>query len=293
MAAGAPSSYDLSGYRQGLKDAGFVEGKNLLIEYRWGNDDPALMSAQADDLVRRRVQVIVAAASGLVAHAAQKATGTIPIVFGFGIDPVQQGLVTSLNHPGGNVTGVTSRASELFGKQISLFHELVPQATRVGVLANSVSVQLAAVTHDSQSAASALGLSADILTVATAADIDGLFARLAAEKRIEGLIVSNDPLFIAQRVQLATLAAQHALPAIYPFREMAVAGGLMSYGPNLAERDREAGRYVGRILRGEKPGDLPVEQMSKFALVINMKAARALGLPVSNSLQLLADEVIE
>jgi putative ABC transport system substrate-binding protein len=289
---GTPTSYDLSGFRQGLKEAGYVEGQNLRIEYRFANDDPARLPELAADLVGRKVNVIAAVASALAARAAN-ATNTIPIVFGHGIDPIKQGLVASLNRPGGNVTGVLSLASELYGKQIGLLHELMPQAVHLGVLASPKNAIYESIVKDTQSAALAKGQTAEILDANTSADIDAVFARIGNEKRVQGLLVTNEPLFVGQRVQLAILAARYAVPAIYPFREQTEAGGLLSYGPNLADRDRQLGLYVGRILHGENPGDLPVQQMSKFELIINLKTAKALGLIIPNSLQLLADEVIE
>lgn len=290
---GTPSSYDLSGFRQGLKDAGYVEGQNLAIEYRFANDDPARLPELASDLVRRQVRVIATVANGLAARAAKDATNTIPIVFGYGIDPVKQGLVASLNRPGGNVTGVISLANELFGKQLGILYELLPQTVHIGVLANPKSATHESIVKDTQAAASAIGQTIEILDAGTSGEIDAAFVRFGDEKRAQGLLVTNDPFFLARRVQLAILAARYAVPAIYPFREMVDAGGLLSYGPNLADRDRQAALYVGRILKGENPADLPVQQMSKFELVINLKTAKALGLSVPNSMQLLADEVIE
>jgi putative ABC transport system substrate-binding protein len=290
---GTPSGYDLSGFRQGLKDGGFVEAQNLAIEYRFANDDPTHLPELASDLVRRQVRVIAVIASGLAARAAKDATNTIPIVFGHGVDPVKLGLVASLNRPGGNVTGIISLANELYGKQLGILHELLPQATHFAVLANPKGTIHETIVKDTQAAASAIGLTIEILDAGTSGDIDAVFMHLGDEKRAKGLLVTNDPFYIAQRVQLAILAARYAVPAIYPFSAMAEAGGLLSYGPNLAERDRQTGLYVGRILKGENPADLPVQQMSKFELVINMKTAKALGLSVPNSMQLLADDVIE
>ncbi|HEV2968563.1 MAG TPA: ABC transporter substrate-binding protein [Pirellulales bacterium] len=291
---GTPSGYDLSGFRQGLKDAGYVEGQNLAIEYRFANDDPSRLSELASDLVRRQVRVIAAVASGLAARAAKDATNTIPIVFGYGADPIKQGLVANLNRPGGNVTGIISLANELYGKQLGILHELLPQAAHFAVLANPKGTSIyESIVKNSQAAASAIGQTIEILNASTDGEIDAVFMRLGDEKSAQGLLVTNDPFYIARRVQLAILAARYAVPAIYPFREMAEVGGLLSYGPNLAERDRQTGLYVGRILKGEKPADLPVQQMSKFELVINLKTAKALGLSVPNSMQLLADAVIE
>jgi putative ABC transport system substrate-binding protein len=290
---GAPDSYDLAGFRQGLRDAGYVEGQNLAIEYRWASDHVDRLPELAADLVRRQVRVIAAIASALSVSAARAATSTIPIVFGYGGDPVQNGHVTSLNRPGGNVTGMTSLSGELIGKQLGILHELLPQAAHFGFLSSVVNGNYETTVQEAQAAALAIGRTIEALSASTGREIDSVFARLTDEKRVQGLLVSNDPFLLAQRVQLAILAAHYNVPAIYPFPQQAEAGGLMSYGPNLAERDREVGRYVGRILKGEKPADLPVLQQSKFQFVINLDTARAIGVTVSNAMQLLADQVIE
>jgi putative ABC transport system substrate-binding protein len=214
-------------------------------------------------------------------------------VFGVGIDPVKEGLVASLNRPGGNVTGILSLANELYGKQLGILNELLPQASHFGVLSNPKGLLRETIVKETQAAALALGQTVEILDALTTADLDAVFARVGGENRVQGLLVTNEPLYLAQRVQLAILAARFGVPTIYPFREMAEAGGLLSYGPNIAERDRAAGVYVGRILKGEKPADLPVQQVSKFELVINLKTAKVLNLNVPNSMQLLADELIE
>jgi putative tryptophan/tyrosine transport system substrate-binding protein len=290
---GAPSSWDFTGFRQGLKETGYSEGQNLAIEYRWANNDPDHLPELAADLVHRQVRVIVAIGSSLSVLAAKAATNTIPIVFGYGADPVQQGLVASLNRPGGNVTGMVSQSGVLVGKQLGILRELVPQAAHFGILSNPASPIYNSVTKDAQAAASVIGRTIEVLTAGTGSEIDSVFARVAHEKRVEAVLVSNDPFFIAARVQLAILAARFAVPTIYPFREQAAAGGLASYGPDLADRDREVGRYVGRILKGEKPDDLPVLQPTKFELVINLKTAKALGLTIPPTLLAIADEVID
>ena len=290
---GSASSYDLSGFRQGLGDKGLVEGQNLEIEYRFADDNTTHLPELASDLVRHQVRVIATMGSALAARAAKDVTNAIPIVFGFGADPVKLGLVTSLNRPGGNVTGVVSLSNELFGKQVGMLHDLLPQALRFGVLTTPRSVNNETIVRDTQAAASRLGLAVEILDVRNSADIDAVFVRLHDENRLQGLLVTNDPLFIARRVQLAILAARFAVPTIYPFRPQTEAGGLMSYGPDLADRDRESGRYVGRILNGENPANLPVEQVNKFELVINVATAKALGLTFPTSMQSLADSVIE
>jgi len=276
LSFGTPTSYDLEAYREGLKEAGYVEGQNLAIEYRFANDDPFRLSELASDLVRSRVRVIVAVASGLAVRAAKDATNAIPVVFGYG-----------------NITGVISLAEALYGKQLGIMHELLPHAIHFGVLANPNSTLRELIVKDTQTAASALGLTVEILDAGSDDDIDALFKRLGEEKQVQAMLITNDPFFIGRRERLAALAARYALPSIYPFREMAEAGGLLSYGPSLASRDRQAALYVARILKGESPADLPVVQVNKFELVINQKVAKALGLSFPNSMQLLADEVIE
>ena len=273
LAFGTPTSYDLEAYREGLKEAGYVEGQNLAIEYRFANDDPFRLSELASDLVRSRVRVIVAVASGLAVRAAKDATNAIPVVFGYG-----------------NITGVISLAEALYGKQLGIMHELLPHAIHFGVLANPNSTLRELIVKDTQTAASALGLTVEILDAGSDDDIDALFKRLGEEKQVQAMLITNDPFFIGRRERLAALAARYALPSIYPFREMAEAGGLLSYGPSLASRDRQAALYVARILKGESPADLPVVQVNKFELVINQKVAKALGLSFPNSMQLLVDE---
>jgi putative ABC transport system substrate-binding protein len=290
---GAPSSWDFTGFRQGLKDAGYVESQNLAIEVRWANYDPDRLPGLATDLVRRQVRVIVAFGSSLAVRAAKAATDTIPIVFGLGADPVQQGLVASLNRPGGNITGMTSLSTALVGKQLGMLHELLPQASHFGFLSDPKNANHELVVKDAQAAASAIGGTIEVLTAPTSGEINAAFAHLSVEKRVQGLLVHNSPFFIAARVQLAILAARLAIPAMYPFREQVEAGGLLSYGSDLADRDREVGHYVGRILKGEKPADLPVQQQTKFEFVINLQTAKAIGLTIPSSLQSLADKLIE
>ena len=288
------ASWDFTGFRQGLKDTGYVEGQNLTVEVRWANNDPDRLQDLAADLVRHRVRVIVALGSNLAVRAAKATTDTIPIVFGYGFDPVQQGLVASLNRPGGNVTGMTSFGNELVGKQLGMLHELLPQASHFGVLSDPKAGPAHALTvKDAQDAASAIGGSIDVLNASTNREIDAAFARIANEKRVQGLLVSSRSFLLAARVQLAVLAARYVVPAIYPLREHAEAGGLLSYGANLTDCDREVGRYVGRILKGEKPADLPVMQPTRFELVVNLNTALALGLTVPPTLLAQATEVIE
>ena len=293
LQVGTPTSWDLTGFRQGLKDEGYIEGQNLVIEYRFANDDPATLPRLAADLVRRQVRVIASISSALAVRAAKDATDTIPIVFGYGVDPVKQGVVASFDHPGANITGAISRTNELFGKQIGILHELLRSAVHFGVLATSRSAIHETIVKEAQAAATAIGGTIEVLDVSTSSEIDEVFTRLGNEKKVHGLLITNDPIFVTLRVQLALLAVRYAIPVISPFRQIVEAGGLLSYGPDLFERDRQAGLYVGRILKGESPIDLPVQQMSKFELVINMKTANVLGLKIPNSMQLLADDVME
>ena len=241
LQTGAPSTWNFTGFRQGLKDVGYLEGQNLMIEFRWADNDLDRLPELASDLVHRQVRVIVALPGNAAVRAAKAVTNTIPIVFGFGSDPVQQGLVASLNRPGGNVTGMTSLSNELFGKQLGMLHELLPQASHFGFLSNPKTPVHELAVKDVQAAASAMGGTIEVLTASTSGEIDTVFARLVNEKRVQGLLVSNDPLFLVARVQLAILAARFAVPAIYPFREQAEAGGLLNYGPDLADRDRQVG----------------------------------------------------
>ena len=290
---GKPTAYDLSAFRQGLKDAGFVEGQNLIIEHRFANDDPNRLADLAADLVRHQVRVIVAIASALPVRAAMAATSTIPILFGFGSDPVQLGIVGSLNRPEGNVTGMTSMSSELIGKQLGILRELLPHAVRFGMLINPVNPTQLINLKDAVAAALAIDVTMESATAGKGDEIEAGLARLVGDKRVEGLLVSNDPLFIARRDQIIRATASYRLPAMYPFRDQAEAGGLMSYGPDLAARDRELGHYAGRILNGEKPADLPVLQSTKFEFVINLKTAKALGVTFPPGRLAVADEVIE
>jgi putative tryptophan/tyrosine transport system substrate-binding protein len=287
------ASWDFTGFRQGLKELGYVEGQNLAVEYRWANGDPDRLPELAADLVHHQVRVIASIASPRAVQEAKAATNTIPIVFGYGSDPVHWGHVASLNRPGGNITGMTSASQELVGKQLGILHELLPQVSHFGALENPNNGNPESFVKDTQAAASAIGRTFEVLTAGTGRELDAVFERLPNEKRVQALLVSNDPLFLARRVQLAILAARFVIPTIYPFREQAEAGGLLSYGPNLIDRDRQVGRYVGRILKGEKPADLPVMQPTKFELLINLETARALDLTVPPSLLAIADEVIE
>jgi putative tryptophan/tyrosine transport system substrate-binding protein len=287
----SPQTYALTGFRQGLKEAGFVEGQNVAVDYRWANSDAARLPELAVDLVQRRVAIIVTIASVPAALAAKAATTTIPIVFGFGGDPVELGLVASLNRPGGNITGAESMSGDLFGKQLGLLRELVPSTTRLAALVGA-GPSTPTVIKDIQAAATAMGRPVDILIAGNISEIDSAFASLAQTPE-SALLITNSPLFIDRRVQVVTLASRHAIPTIYPFRENAEIGGLMVYGPNLQERDRQVGLYAGRILKGDKPAELPVIRSTKFEFIINLQTARTLKVTVPPTLLALTDEVIE
>jgi putative ABC transport system substrate-binding protein len=282
----------LRGFRQGLKDAGYIEGENVAIEYRWANGQIERLAALADDLVRRRVNVIAAIGGDTPALAAKAATTTIPIVFLNGSDPVKAGLVTRLNRPGGNLTGVSLLAGTVSAKRLELIHELVPQVTSIGVLDNPIVTEAGIRLRDLQEAARLLRLRLLVQTVRTEGELDAAFATIADQKA-GALFVDGSPFFVSRRSQLVALAARQALPAIYFEREFADVGGLMTYGANFADAYRQAGVYAGRILKGNKPGDLPVLQAAKFELVFNLKTAKVLGLDVPDKLLALADEVIE
>jgi putative ABC transport system substrate-binding protein len=282
----------VAAFRKGLNETGFVEGRNVTIEFRFGYNDIAQLPKLAADLVDRRVAVIATPGSTPSALAAKAATTTIPIVFGIGPDPVEIGLVASLNRPGGNVTGISSMNAELGAKRLGFLHELLPSAVRFAVLVNPNNRNAEPLTRDAQATTSAIGRQIEIFSASSAREIDAAFVNLL-QKRADALLVSPDPLFDSRRVQLVTLATHHRLPTIYSFRENVEIGGLMSYGSSAAERDRQVGIYAGRILKGEKPADLPVLRAAKFEFVINLQTARVLGLDVSPTLLALADEVIE
>ena len=279
-------------FRTGLGKTGYVEGQNLAIEFRWAAGQNARLPEMAADLVRRQVAAIVTPASTPAALAAKAATTTIPIVFTTGGDPISLGLVASLNRPGGNATGVAFMTVELTAKRLSLLHELVPGAARVIALVDPNYALAEAIIKDLQEARATLGLQVEILYAGTAREIDAAFATMV-QKRADALLMTASPFFTNRRVQIVTLATRHALPVLYDIREFAEAGGLMSYGPSFRDIYQQAGIYTGRILKGERPADLPVMQPTKFELVINLTTARALGITVPNMLLARADEVIE
>jgi putative tryptophan/tyrosine transport system substrate-binding protein len=282
----------MRGLRQGLKEAGYVESENVTIEYRWAENQVERLPALAAELVRRRVAAIVATGGVVSASAAKAATKTIPIVFNVADDPVRLGLVASLARPGDNVTGVSILAAELVSKRLELLHELVSGAVRVAVFANPSNPAADVTLSALEAAARAMGLQTQVLNASTSREIDAAFATFVSE-RPDALFVTGDPFFNSRRVQLVLLAAVHRVPATFALRDFAEAGGLMSYGASLRDAYRQVGIYVGRILKGAKPADLPVVQSSKFELVINHQTARILGLTVPPSLLATADEVIE
>jgi len=283
----------LNAFRQGLKDTGYVEGENVIIEYRWAENQPDRLPALAAELTRVPVAVIVASGGTAVASAAKAATATIPIVFLSPEDPAKLGLVASLARPGGNLTGINFFGTELTARRLELLRELVPAATRVAVLLNPANVTNTESTlRDAIPAARAIGLQIQVLHSSSSREIDAAFSTFMRE-RPDALFVTGDSFLDSQRVHLVLLATHYRLPAIYSGREYAEAGGLMSYGADIADAYRQVGIYTGRILKGEKPADLPVIQSVKLELVINLKTAKALDLPVSPSLLARADEVIE
>jgi putative tryptophan/tyrosine transport system substrate-binding protein len=282
----------LAGFRKGLSETGYIEGRNVAIEYRWGYNDNDRLPELAADLVRRRVSVIATPNGEDAARAAKAATTTIPIVSQFTGDPVQAGLVSSFNRPGGNVTGVTSLTQELAAKRLGLLHELLPRAARFAVLVNPNNPAANVAITNAQAAALTMGLQVEVLTAGTNREIDMAFASIL-QKEAKALLLTGSPLFGARRLQLTMLAARHGVPIMYHDRLFAEAGGLMSYGTSFADIYRQVGVYTGRVLKGEKPADLPVMQPTKFELVINLQAARIIGIDVPPTLLALADEVIE
>jgi ABC-type uncharacterized transport system substrate-binding protein len=292
MAAPEANAIRLRAIREGLRTAGYVEGQNVKIEYRWAELHTGQLPAVAADLVSRQVAVIVASTTPS-ALAAKTATGEIPIVFGIATDPVELGLVASLNRPGGNVTGVTSLNVEVAPKRLELMHELLPSVTSMALLINPAAPALAEpLSRMSRVAAKALGLQLHIVHASSDRDFDAIFERLI-ELRVGALVIAPDSLFSNHKEQLAKLTVRHAIPAIYQYREFAAAGGLMSYGTSETEYYRLVGIYAGRVLKGDKPADLPVQQSTKVELFLNLKTAKALGITVPLPLSGRADEVIE
>jgi len=288
--AGSLPEYSVQ-LRKGLSEMGYVEGRNLALEYRYAQNQLERVPDLAADLVRRRVAVIVTLGSDVVVAAAKAATATVPIVFEMGGDPVESGFVASLNRPGGNLTGVTSMNAELSAKRLGLLHDLLPQARRFATINNNDSPAAPLIVKVLQTAASRIGVQMELLHAGTSAELEAAFASVV-QARVDGLVVSAGPPFSEHYAQVATLAARHGLPAIYPSRDAADVGGLMSYATSV-DRVRQAGIYVGRILKGEKPADLPVVLPAKFEFIINLQTARALGIDVPPTLLSIADEVIE
>ena len=282
----------LAAFRRGLHEAGFIEGRNVTIEYRWAEDQNDRLPALAADLVRNQVTVIVAAGTP-AALAAKAATSTIPMVFYIGVDPIEAGLVTSLARPGGNITGVTNLNADLVPKRLQLVHELAPTATVIALLVNPTSPTLAETSmKEAQVAAQTLGLQLHVLHASTERDLDEAF-RTSVQLRAGALVISPDASFSSLSKQFGALTLRYGMPTIYQFRDFAAAGGLLSYGGDVSEFNRQVGVLTGRILKGEKPTDLPVQQSAKMELFINLKTAKALGLTIPQSVLVRADELIE
>ena len=292
LSPGSPQGdISLPAFRKGLSEMGYVDGRNVTVEYRWAQNDFSRLPELTADLVRRRVAAI-AALTVAAALAAKAATTTIPVVFDAGGDAVETGLVVSLSRPCGNVTGINSMTTELGAKRVDLLHDLLPKATKFGFLINTNIPNIQQAISRAEAAATAVGCSLRVVAATTIREIDAIFASLAQE-RINGLVVAPGVLFSNRRVQLTTLAVRYAFPTVFAERAFAEIGGLMSYSPNTIELYREFGIYVGRVLKGEMPSELPVTQATKFELVINLQAARTIGIDVPASLLARADEVIE
>ena len=288
----ADSVAEIGGFHRGLAETGFIEGKNVAIEFRWADGHYDRLPALASELVGERVAVVAAVGGGASGLAARAATASVPIVFASGGDAVKIGLVTSLNRPGGNVTGVNIIFGALGAKRLELLHDLVPAAGAIGMLVNPNYPSAPIEVQDVEAAARRLGLRMHIFNARTERDIEPAFSDFA-EKRVMGLLVADDPFFQGQRLRIVGMAGRRGLPAIYFSRDFVDAGGLMSYGPNLVDAYRMVGVYCGRILKGDKPADLPVVQPTRFELVINLKSVRELALDVPPTLLAIADEVIE
>jgi putative tryptophan/tyrosine transport system substrate-binding protein len=282
----------LTAFRQGLSEAGFVDGRNVAIEYRWAEDQYDRLPAMAADLVRSQVAVIATIGGNAASLAAKAATATIPVVFHGSVDPVEAGLVASLNRPGGNVTGVVTLNIDTGQKRLELLHELLPAATTIGLLLNPTNAVAEIQSKDLQAAARTLGLQLRIANASTERDFDAAFATLSQEQ-VGGLVIGTDGFLVSQSEQLAALTVRYALPTIFQYRAFVTAGGLMSYGGSVTDSYRLSGVYTGRILKGEKPADLPVQQATKVELIINLKTARTLGITFPITLLGRADEVIE
>ena len=292
-ASAAAFAAPLAAFRKGLSEAGYVEGQNVAVAYRWAEGQNDRLPALAAELARQRVAVIATPGSTATTLAAKAATATIPIVFSIGTDPVKLGLVASLNRPGGNATGISDFGVEIAAKRLGLLHELLPTATRFGVLVNPDNPYLTeSFVTELQTAASAIERQIEVVTASTNGDIDTAFATLI-KKRADALLISPDALFTTRRVQLITLAVRHALPALYHRREFPEAGGLMSYGSDLSDQFRQTGVSVGRILKGEKPAEMPVQLPTRFEFVINLQTAKTIGIEIPATLLAAADEVIE
>ena len=287
-----PNASLLAAFRKGLAETGYTENKNVAIEFRWAHGDNSRLGEMASDLVQRQVAVIVTPIGTVTALAAKTATTTIPIVFSAGTDPVKAGIVASLRRPGANVTGVNYMAAELSAKRLSLLHELAPSAARIALLVNPANpVPTQSMIEDTEAAAGAIGRHIDVFKAENSREIETAFAALV--QKSDALAVGADPLFLDRRVQIVTLATRYLLPTVYFLREFAEIGGLMSYGASDFARNREVGIYTGRILKGEKPADMPVMQPTQFELVINLPTARAIGLEIPPTLLSRADAVIE
>jgi len=288
-----PNADLLAAFRKGLAEAGYTEGRNVAIEFRWAHGENSRLVEMAAELVQRQVAVIVTPIGTATALAAKKATTSIPIVFSAGTDPVKAGIVASLRRPGGNVTGVNYMAAELSAKRLSLLHELMPSAARIALLVNPANpVAMESITRDTQAAAESIGCQIEVFKAESSPEIEAAFAALV-QNRLNALLVGGEPFFIDRRVQIVTLATRHLLPTVHFNRAFTEIGGLMSYGASNFGRYREVGIYTGRILKGEKPADLPVMQPTQFELVINLPTARAIGVTVPPSLLAQANEVIE